>query len=100
MRYPLFLQQELSLLFQQIFSLQVLQLSCADIGDVLPVKEDLTVRRRQQVQDHTAQGRFPAAGLSDDTEGLSLLNRKVHSIHRVQGSAGGLEIFFQISDFQ
>ena len=71
-----------------------------DAGDVLPFVQDLPVGGFQQVNQHTAQGGFPAAGFAHDAQCGSLFNMKVQVIHRMQGSGAYIEIFLQMLYFQ
>ncbi len=79
---------------------QLLELLLGGLGNILPVIEDRPIRPLQQVEDHTPQGRFPAAGLAYHAQCFPLLQLKAHIVHRMKHSTGRGEILFQVFDLQ
>ncbi len=53
-----------------------------------------------QAEDGAAEGGLAAAGLPHHAQGLALLQVKADVVHRVEHSAGGFEVLFQMLDFQ
>ena len=60
----------------------------AEVGDILPVEENLAVRRLIQADEAAADRRFAAAALADEAEGFALLNGKAHVVHGLEQPFG------------
>ena len=71
-----------------------------DIGNIRILEHDLTGGRLVQAHQGLAQCGLAAAGLSDDTDGLALLNVESDVVYCMQKSSRSLEVLLQILHFK
>ena len=76
------------------------KLPSLQIGDILPVQQDLSVGGVVEPDHGSAQGGLAAAGFAHHAHGLALLDPHGDIVHRVVDACGHVEVFLQISDFQ
>ena len=76
------------------------QLSSAELQNVFAVKDHPAGGGFDQPQDAAAGGGLAAAGFAHDAEGLALFQGKGDIVDGVQHAPAGLEVFFQVLDFQ